>query len=115
MTHPIASGRCIGGCGARSVCAPKVKEHGLEAVHRIGGTNGQSGDEELMRRLAEGDASALAPLYERYAALIFAVARASLDQPAAEEIVQDVLVAVWRKARTYDPSRGAVRPWLLQM
>lgn len=85
----------------------------MEAVQRSG-QGGEPSDEELMRRLAEGDVSALAPLYERYAALVFAIARESLDTPAAEEIVQDVAVAIWRKARTYDPARGPVRPWLLQ-
>jgi RNA polymerase sigma-70 factor (ECF subfamily) len=117
VTHPIAKTRCTDGCGAISECPEVIeKENGLDAVYRIGmATSTEQDDEELMRRLAEGDASALAPLYERYAALIFAVARDALDQPAAEEIVQDVLVAAWRKARTYDPARGAVRPWLLQM
>jgi RNA polymerase sigma-70 factor (ECF subfamily) len=86
----------------------------VEAVQRFGPA-GEPSDEELMRRLADGDVTALGPLYERYAALIFAVARQSLDQPAAEEIVQDVTVALWRKARTYDPARGPVRAWLLAM
>jgi RNA polymerase sigma-70 factor, ECF subfamily len=89
------------------------EERVVESVDRIGST-GELSDEELMRRLAGGDVSALAPLYERYAALIFAIARESLDRPTAEEIVQDVVVAIWRKARTYDPARGPVRPWLLQ-
>ncbi len=72
-------------------------------------------DEELMRRLAAGHQEALASLHARYAALIFGVAAQSLDWPAAEEIVQDVFVAVWRRAKTYDPVRGEVRPWILQI
>jgi RNA polymerase sigma-70 factor (ECF subfamily) len=39
----------------------------------------------------------------------------SLDRSAAEEITQDVFLTVWQKAHTYDPGRGAVRPWLLQI
>lgn len=73
------------------------------------------GDEELMRLVAEGEEEALAPLHRRYASLVFNVAARSLDRPAAEEIVQDVFLAIWRGAKTYDPSRGAVRPWLLQI
>src|SRR5262249_46857821 len=30
-------------------------------------------------------------------------------------IVQDVFVAIWKNARSFDPSRGPARPWLLQI
>lgn len=72
-------------------------------------------DEELMAALAAGDAEALVPLYARHAGVVFGVVAHSLDRPAAEEITQDVFVAIWQKAHTYDPSRGHVRPWLLQI
>jgi RNA polymerase sigma factor (sigma-70 family) len=72
-------------------------------------------DEELMERLAAGQEEALAPLHGRYAPLMFALAARSLDPAAAEEIVQDVFLQVWRKADTYDPERGPVRPWLLRI
>jgi RNA polymerase sigma-70 factor (ECF subfamily) len=72
-------------------------------------------DEDLVCQLAAGREAALAPLHGRYAALIFNLAARSLDRAAAEEIVQDVFVAVWRKADTYDPARGPVRPWLLRI
>jgi RNA polymerase sigma-70 factor (ECF subfamily) len=39
----------------------------------------------------------------------------SLDPGTAEEIVQDVFLSVWRKSQTFDPKRGAFRPWLLQI
>src|SRR5215813_760127 len=72
-------------------------------------------DEELMQQLAAGAQEALGPLYSRYARLIFHLAVRSLDRPAAEEIVQDVFLAVWRRAATFDPARGAFRPWVLQI
>lgn len=72
-------------------------------------------DEELMRQLAAGEQDALAPLHRRYAPFIFNLAAQTLDRPAAEEIVQDVFLAVWRKAGTYDPARGAFRPWVLRI
>src|SRR4051812_30177364 len=72
-------------------------------------------DEELMRHLAAGEQDALGPLHSRYAPLIFNLAAQSLDRAAAEEIVQDVFLAIWRKAETYDPARGAFRPWLLRI
>src|SRR5215510_9861641 len=72
-------------------------------------------DEELMRQLAAGAQEALGPLYSRYARLIFHLAVRTLDRPAAEEIVQDVFLAVWRRASTFDPEKGAFRSWVLQI
>lgn len=72
-------------------------------------------DEELMELLASGREDALAPLHGRYAAQIFGLAARSLDPAAAEEIVQDVLLAVWRNADSYDATRGPVRPWILRI
>ena len=72
-------------------------------------------DEELMCQLAAGAQEALGPLYSRYARLIFHLAARTLDRPAAEEIVQDVFLVVWRQAATFDPTRGLFRPWVLQI
>jgi RNA polymerase sigma factor (sigma-70 family) len=72
-------------------------------------------DEQLMSRLAEGHRDALGPLHGRYASLIFDIAARSLGRAAAEEIVQDVFVAVWRKAGLFDPARGSFRPWVLRI
>ena len=77
--------------------------------------NEDCSDEELMCQLAAGAQEALGPLYSRYARLIFHLAVRTLDRPAAEEIVQDVFLAVWRRAATFDPARGAFRPWVLQI
>ena len=72
-------------------------------------------DEELMQALAAGQQGALGPLHSRYAAFIFNLAAQTLDRAAAEEIVQDVFLVVWRKAGTFDPARGAFRPWVLRI
>ena len=63
-------------------------------------------DEALMAQLAAGRQDALGPLHGRYASLIFNLAAQTIDRATAEEIVQDVFVAVWRKAGMFDP-RGA--------
>jgi RNA polymerase sigma-70 factor (ECF subfamily) len=72
-------------------------------------------DAELVQQLASGGQEALGPLYARYAPLVFGVAAQSLDPAAAEEIVQDVFLAIWRKADSFDPEQGAFRAWLLQL
>ena len=68
-----------------------------------------------MRRVAEGSAEALGLLHRRFARLIFGLALPTLDRAAAEDLVQDVFLAVWRNAGRFDPERGTVRAWVLQI
>lgn len=72
-------------------------------------------DEELLLRLAAGHQEALGLLYSRYASPIFHLAARSLDAGTAEELVQDVMLVVWRSAATFDPDRGPVRAWVMQV
>src|SRR5271165_4553774 len=77
--------------------------------------NADTSDEELMRQLAAGRSEALGPLHARHASLIYGVAARSLDRAAAEEISQEVFLAVWRHAASFDPTRGTFRAWVLQI
>lgn len=72
-------------------------------------------DEELMRQLAAGRQEALGPLYGRYAGRLFALAAQSLDRATAEEIVQEVFLAVWRHAAAFAPARGTFKAWVFQI
>ncbi|HET6318088.1 MAG TPA: sigma-70 family RNA polymerase sigma factor [Chloroflexota bacterium] len=72
-------------------------------------------DEELVADLARGEHGALGALYTRYAGRVFQTARHSLGPVAAEEIVQETFLAVWRGAPTFDPSAGPFRPWVLRI
>jgi RNA polymerase sigma-70 factor (ECF subfamily) len=68
-----------------------------------------------MRQLAAGRPEALGPLHGRYAALVYGLAARALDRSAAEEISQEVFLAVWRHAATFDPARGSFRAWVVQI
>jgi RNA polymerase sigma-70 factor (ECF subfamily) len=72
-------------------------------------------DEALLRAIASGESEAIGPLYARYAPTILGMAIPALGRASAEEIVQEVFVAVWTGARSFDASRGPVKPWLLQI
>lgn len=72
-------------------------------------------DEQLAAQVAGGSAEALQTLHQRYAPLVFHVACKSLDRAAAEEITQDVFTALWTRASTFDPARGTLKAWLLQI
>ena len=72
-------------------------------------------DEALMSDLASGQQDAIGLLYARYAPTILGMAAQALGRPTAEDVVQEVFLAVWKNASTYDATRGPVRPWLLQI
>src|SRR5215469_5951699 len=72
-------------------------------------------DEDLMHDLARGQQEALGPLYSRYAPLVFHLGAQSLDRAAAEELVQEVFLTIWRGAGNFDASRGGFRAWLLRL
>jgi RNA polymerase sigma-70 factor, ECF subfamily len=72
-------------------------------------------DEQLMVELAGGRPDALGALYSRHSRLVFYLALQSLDRPAAEELVQEVFLAIWRGAASFDPEQGSFRPWLLRL
>lgn len=78
-------------------------------------TTAQDTDEELVRELGSGSEDALRVLHQRYAALVFTVATRFVDMAAAEDIVQDVFLTIWRKHQTFDPSRGSFKSWIVQI
>jgi RNA polymerase sigma-70 factor (ECF subfamily) len=70
-------------------------------------------DGQLIARVAQGDRPAFEELYRRYARAVLGLALRRLgDRGRAEDAAQDAFVAIWRSARTYDPSRGRGAPWL---
>ena len=71
-------------------------------------------DGVLLRRVADGDDTALEALYDRYGRPAFALARRITgEQVFAEEVVQEVFLALWRDPEKYDPARGGFPSWLL--
>ncbi len=78
-------------------------------------TGPEGSDDELLLALARGDDTALGPLYRRYVPTVFKIAAQSLGRDAAEDIVQEVFASVWKNADTFDPARGPVRPWIVQI
>ncbi len=70
-------------------------------------------DEELLKRIAEGDEDALLVLYDRYGRLVYSLAYKVLqDHQLAEEVTQDVFTNVWRAAPSFDPKKSRFTTWL---
>jgi RNA polymerase sigma-70 factor, ECF subfamily len=72
-------------------------------------------DEQLLHEVAAGGEDAIGALYSRYAPIVSGMAAQAVGRATAEEIVQDVFVAVWRGAGSFDPRKGPARAWLLQI
>ena len=73
-------------------------------------------DEMLMSLLRSEDADALGVLFTRHSRLVYSIALRILhDAGEAEEVVQDCFLYVYRKAFLFEPSRGSVKVWIIQV
>jgi len=70
-------------------------------------------DMRLVSRIRAGDQQAMAELYDRYGKIIYAVGlRVMQDAAAAEDVLQDVCLQLWRNPDAFDASRGSLAAWL---
>lgn len=74
----------------------------------------EASDADLLRRVAVArDRAAFVALFDRFAARVKAfMMRGGASEADADEIAQDVMVLVWRRAETFDPSRAAASTWI---
>ena len=67
----------------------------------------------LLVAVAGGDTAALRELYQNFERPLYALGRRWLREPSlAEELVQEVTIRIWRRAKTFDPARGAAGSWI---
>jgi RNA polymerase sigma factor (sigma-70 family) len=72
--------------------------------------------EQHLARSALGDRQAFAELYRRTSGHLFAVVlRIQPDRAIAEDLLQEVYVAVWKAAASYDAGRAQPLTWLTQI
>jgi RNA polymerase sigma-70 factor (ECF subfamily) len=73
-------------------------------------------DEKLVTLLCEEDSDALHELFNRHSRLVYGIALRILhDVGEAEELVQECFLYVYRKSLTFEPSRGSVKVWIIQV
>ena len=71
-------------------------------------------DQALIARIATGDQDAFAALYDRLATQAYSLALYVVkDGRAAEDVVQEAFVNIWRMAGSYTTARGTVSAWAM--
>ena len=67
----------------------------------------------IIERVAAGDPAAVDECIRAYGPLVWSMARRWLrDDVAAEDVVQEVFIQVWKSAERFDPRRAAESTWI---
>ena len=70
-------------------------------------------DAILLTLVQQGDESAMASLYDRYAKVVYSVALRVLRDPAsAEDVLQEIFLQIWRNPGGFVATRGTLGGWL---
>lgn len=73
-------------------------------------------DADQVKRLRQGDNSAMVEILADHAGAVHRMARSVLaDSEVAEEVTQDVFLELWRRPERYDANRGSLRSYLVGM
>ena len=70
-------------------------------------------DAFLLSAVGNGDEAAMATLFDRYSKIVYSVSlRVLRDTAAAEDVLQEIFLQIWRKPESFAPSRGSLAGWL---
>jgi RNA polymerase sigma-70 factor, ECF subfamily len=77
-------------------------------------TNEPENDADLMRSFAARNQGAAAILYGRFSSRVYGLGIVMLgSDAAAQDLVQDTFLKLWRNAEKYDVTRGKLETWVL--
>jgi RNA polymerase sigma-70 factor, ECF subfamily len=73
-------------------------------------------DLSLLERIVKRDAEAVGELYDRHSSLLYGlILRILRNASEAEEVLQDVFLQMWKRAETFDGTRGTPVAWLVRI
>ncbi|MFN0031409.1 MAG: RNA polymerase sigma factor [Flavobacteriales bacterium] len=76
----------------------------------------QPTETEFVQMLHSGNAEQFARVYDSYSMAIFGVIRRIItDREQAEDVLQDTFIKIWEKRELYDPSKGSIYTWMLNI
>jgi len=106
---------------AREPAIPRQRQPGYVRLAPVAeGPRGESYDsyDDLLlgELIGRRDPAALEELYDRHGGAVYGLARRVVaDEQLAHDVVQEVFLAIWRGAATYDGSRGSLSTWLFAL
>jgi RNA polymerase sigma-70 factor, ECF subfamily len=73
-------------------------------------------EQELTAALKAKDDQAFSYLYDHYSGSLYSIILQIVKSPeVANDILQEVFVSIWRKMETYDPTKGRLFTWMLNI
>ncbi len=72
-------------------------------------------DEALVAQIAQRDVAAFSLIYDRYVRAVFVLAAYMLGRAEAEDVVQEVFLRLWNKAKQFDVQQGSFSPWFMSV
>jgi RNA polymerase sigma factor (sigma-70 family) len=85
-------------------------------ITKVNEKSDQLVQESIVDRLLRHEKHAFEQLYDDYSAAIYGLAFKILkDEVLAEDALQETFVRIWRKIQTYDPSKGRLFTWMLNI
>ncbi|WP_243651017.1 RNA polymerase sigma factor [Hymenobacter gummosus] len=73
-------------------------------------------EEQLVARLRAQDEAAMTEFYDRYSAALYGVIlRIVRREEEAEDVLQEGMVKIWHSFQSYDPSKGRLFTWVLNV
>ncbi|MGO9160845.1 MAG: ECF RNA polymerase sigma factor SigK [Streptosporangiaceae bacterium] len=96
--------------------SPSPREPGGSPAQDSPAMPGAPSLEQLLAGVARGDQGAFDILYDRTAGQVLGVVRRVVRDPAqSEEVMQEVLLDVWRTAARYDAALGSGGAWIMML
>jgi RNA polymerase sigma-70 factor (ECF subfamily) len=73
-------------------------------------------EQELVALLQQGNEQVFTYLYDNYSGALYGIVNSIVtDREIANDVLQNVFVNIWRKIATYDPKKGRLFTWMLNI
>ncbi|MEO6071227.1 MAG: sigma-70 family RNA polymerase sigma factor [Chitinophagaceae bacterium] len=73
-------------------------------------------EQELVQLLKQKDEQAFSYLYDNYSAALYGVVKQIVtDAELGNDVLQEVFISIWRKIESYDPTKGRLFTWMLNV
>jgi RNA polymerase sigma factor (sigma-70 family) len=73
-------------------------------------------EQELVQSLSKKDGKAFSYLYDNYSGALFSIINQIIpDRETASDVLQEVFVNIWKKIDSYNPEKGRLFTWMLNI